>query len=163
MLHFLPNSPPTDRLLSSPPTDDRRSPITENGLRGVTETLFRGCPRIGGERNTVSRLPPGAPPQHPWGPWATPEGLQTRFGVPGGVGRPWATPEALQTRFGVSGFGFAKFYSSTTFCSSHGRHTCVADKKKGGCFDGCYPSAEILTTRPTPALSHAHAYSLGMP
>ena len=58
---------------------------------------------------------------------------------------------------------FAKFYSSTTFCSSHGRHTCVADKKKGGCFDGCYPSAEILTTRPTPALSHAHAYSLGMP
>ena len=26
--------------------------------------------------------------------------------------------------------GFAKFYSSTTFCSSHGRHTCVADKKK---------------------------------
>ena len=59
--------------------------------------------------------------------------------------------------------GFAKFYSSTTFCSSHGRHTCVADKKKGGCFDGCYPSAEILTTRPTPALSHAHAYSLGMP
>ena len=36
-------------------------------------------------------------------------------------------------------------------------------KKKGGCFDGCYPSAEILTTRPTPALSHAHAYSLGMP
>ena len=56
--------------------------------------------------------------------------------------------------------GFAKFYSSTTFCSSHGRHTCVADKKKGGCFDGCYPSAEILTTRPAPALSHAHAYSL---
>ena len=53
-----------------------------------------------------------------------------------------------------------KFYSSTAFCSSHGRHTCVADKKKGGCFDGCYPSAEILTTRPAPALSHAHAYSL---
>ena len=53
-----------------------------------------------------------------------------------------------------------KFYSSTTFCSSHGQHTCVADKKKGGCFDDCYPSAEILTTRPAPALSHAHAYSL---
>ena len=103
MLHFLPNSPPTDKLLSSPPTDDGRSPITEKGLRGVTETPFRGCPRIGGERNTVSRWPPGAPPQHPWGPWATPEGIQTRFGVPGGVWRPWATPEGLQTRFGVSG------------------------------------------------------------
>ena len=60
MLHFLPNSPPTDKLLSSPPTDDGRSPITEKGLRGVTETPFRGCPRIGGERNTVSRLPPGS-------------------------------------------------------------------------------------------------------
>src|SRR6056300_717592 len=103
MLHFLPKSPPTDRILSSPPTDDGRSPITEKGLREVTETPFRGCPRIGGERNTVSRLPPGAPPQHPWGPCATPEGLQTRFGVPGGVWRPWATPEGLQTRFGVSG------------------------------------------------------------
>ena len=56
--------------------------------------------------------------------------------------------------------GVVKFYSSTAFCSSHGRHTCVADKKKGGCFDDCYPSAEILTTRPAPALSHAHAYSL---
>ena len=25
--------------------------------------------------------------------------------------------------------GVVKFYSSTTFCSSHGRHTCVADKE----------------------------------
>ena len=31
-----------------------------------------------------------------WRPWATPEGLQTRFGVSRGVWRPCVTPEGLQ-------------------------------------------------------------------
>ena len=128
MLHFLHKSPPTDKLLSSPPTDDGRSLITEKGLRGVTETPFRGCPRIGGERNTVSRLPPGAPPSTLGVPARPLRASRLDLGcleVCGGPGRPLRasrldlgclevsqgpqgssrasrhleTPEGLQTRF----------------------------------------------------------------
>ena len=55
----------------------------------------------GGERNTVSRWHKGAPPQHLRGPCATPEGLQTPPGVPGGVWRPCATPEGLDCETGI--------------------------------------------------------------
>ena len=91
MLNFLPKSPPTDRLLSSPPTDDGRSPITEKGLRGVTETPFRGGLRSGGERNTVSRLPPGAPPSTLGVPGRRLRASRLDLGcleVSGGPGRP---------------------------------------------------------------------------